>query len=56
MKIWDVERGREVLELLIPGTNSRARQLTFVNDSLLANVDGVTRRRVRWDGSALPAR
>jgi WD40 repeat protein len=56
VKIWDVERGREVLELLIPSPSARVRQLVFVDDSLLANVDGAKRQRLRWDGSPVPGR
>jgi pre-mRNA-processing factor 19 len=56
VKIWDVEGGTDLLELPLPERTAHARELLFVEDELVANVAGLTRQLVRWDGAPLPAR
>ena len=50
VKVWDVERGVNVLELAMPERTARTRQLLFAGDELIANVDGASGQLLRWDG------
>jgi WD40 repeat protein len=56
VKVWDVERGLDLLELALPERTARVQQLQFVGDELMVNASGLTNHLTRWNGAALPAR